>query len=303
MVNLNIFANRTVVAPHQRAFRIKDKTVQAVLQPGVYWNYPLMRQGEISVFDIVDQKCLYPHMDTLAATQPALVNEHFVVADLQDTQTALVYINGKLSDLLAPGTQSYFWKAPAEVRIDVIDFNETSRVEDATANWLSRSELLRHRSKLLGATVSTLVGERQVGLLYENEILQSVLQPGFHMFWQFSRKLRLNTVDTRWEIVDVSGQEILTKDRVSLRVNLSATYRVVDPVLLENSVQRLDTYLYRELQLALRQAVGTRTLDELLTDKTALDSMISDAIKNSMALIGIEVGSIGVKDIILPGEP
>ena len=89
---------------------------------------------------------------------------------------------------------------------------------------------------------------------------------------------------------------------VDLRVNLSATYKVVDPILLENSVQRLDTYLYRELQLALRQCVGTRSLDELLVDKTALDNIISESVATSLGVIGVEVGSIGVKDIILPGE-
>lgn len=302
MVKLKFIANKTVVAPYQRAFRMKDQTVQAVLQPGVYWTYPLWTRDEILVFSTVDQKCEYVHMDTLAATQPALLEQYFDVANLLDTQAALVYINDKLSDLLAPGTQHYYWKGLADVRIEVIDLNETLRIDNAVANLLSRNERLRRRCEVLGATISTLVGERQVGMLYENEVLLDVLQPGFHMFWKFARKMRLSTVDTRWEIVDVSGQEILTKDRVSLRVNLSATYKVVDPIMLENSVQRLDTYLYRELQLALRQAVGTRTLDELLVDKTALDSMISESVESSLKVIGIEVGSIGVKDIILPGE-
>ncbi len=302
MVNLNFLMNKTVVAPYQRAFRMKDQTVQAVLQPGVYWTYPLWNRDEIRVFSTVDQKCDYVHMDTLAATQPELVERYFDVANLLDTQAALVYINDKLSDLLAPGTQHYYWKDLADVRIEVIDLDQTLRVDSDVANLLSRNQRLRRGSELLGATISTLVGEQQVAMLYENEVLQEVLQPGFHMFWKFARKLRLNTVDTRWEIVDVSGQEILTKDRVSLRVNLSATYKVVDPIMLENSVQRLDTYLYRELQLALRQAVGTRTLDELLVNKTALDSMISEGVDASLKGIGIEMGSIGVKDIILPGE-
>jgi regulator of protease activity HflC (stomatin/prohibitin superfamily) len=61
-------------------------------------------------------------------------------------------------------------------------------------------------------------------------------------------------------------------------------------------------YLYKELQFGLRAAVGTRTLDELLENKDAIDEMVSTHVKGKMAAIGIEVQSVGVKDIILPGE-
>jgi len=83
---------------------------------------------------------------------------------------------------------------------------------------------------------------------------------------------------------------------------LSATYQVTDAVLVERSVKSLSEYVYRELQLALRQAVGTRTLDELLMDKTALDNSISADVLQSFESIGVAVGSVGVKDIILPGD-
>lgn len=302
MITLKMIATKTVVAPYQRALRMKNQRVLEVLGPGVYWTYPLFTGEEIRIYSTKDQLCEYEYMDTVAATQADLVEQYFDVANLSDTQAALVYIDGKLSNLLAPATTQYFWKGLAEVRIDVIELNETLRVDNALAKLLSRNERLRRRCEILGATISLMVGERQVGMLYENEVLQETLKPGYYMFWKFARKLRVNIVDTRWEIMDVSGQEILTKDRVSLRVNLSATYKVVDPVLLENSVQRIDTYLYRELQLALRQAVGTRSLDELLGNKAVLDSVISDGVQDSLKLIGVEVGNVGVKDIILPGE-
>jgi regulator of protease activity HflC (stomatin/prohibitin superfamily) len=56
------------------------------------------------------------------------------------------------------------------------------------------------------------------------------------------------------------------------------------------------------LQFALRGAVGERNLDALLEDKGAMDRSISEYIRQKAADYGIEVDSVGVKDIILPGE-
>ena len=69
--------------------------------------------------------------------------------------------------------------------------------------------------------------------------------------------------------MEVAGQEILTRDKVSLRVNLTALWQVTDAVKARATVSNFVDYVYKELQFALREAVGTRTLDELLGDKGA----------------------------------
>jgi regulator of protease activity HflC (stomatin/prohibitin superfamily) len=63
-----------------------------------------------------------------------------------------------------------------------------------------------------------------------------------------------------------------------------------------------EDYLYRELQFVLREAVGTRSLDALLVDKEALNSELYRAVVKGVAEYGIKLISLGVKDIILPGE-
>lgn len=292
---------RTIVAPYERAFRVKDKTVQSVVGPGVYWTMPLIG-GEIMVFDIANAEMRYPYMDALFATQPDMVEQHFVVADLSDTEAALVYEDGKLTDILAPGTRAFYWKGVVSVTIEVIDLHSENQVSDRVARLIGRTGDLAVKAGKLNAVLGVDVRDQQIGMLYENGVLQEVLQPGYYMFWRFNRKLTAKVTDSRWVLVDVSGQEILTKDKVSLRVNLSATYRVTDPVLVERSVSNLDDFVYRELQLALRKAVGTRTLDALLSDKTAFDNAIAESVAEKLAAVGVAVGSIGVKDVILPGE-
>ena len=60
--------------------------------------------------------------------------------------------------------------------------------------------------------------------------------------------------------------------------------------------------MYRELQFALREAVGTRTLDELLEDKQIIDEVVSKQVQGRLSSFGMEIASLGVKDIVLPGD-
>jgi regulator of protease activity HflC (stomatin/prohibitin superfamily) len=89
---------------------------------------------------------------------------------------------------------------------------------------------------------------------------------------------------------------------VSLRVNLTALWQVPDVVKARAALTNFVEFLYKELQFALREAVGTRTLDELLGDKGVLDREIGDAVRAQVEEHGLAVRSVGVKDVILPGE-
>jgi len=113
---------------------------------------------------------------------------------------------------------------------------------------------------------------------------------------------RVESVDLRLQTLEVSGQEILTKDKVSLRVNLSAVYRIADPVKARAELGNAGDYLYRTLQFGLRQTIGTRTLDVLLGDKDELDRAVWDYAVEKIRPHGLELETVGLKDVILPGE-
>jgi len=114
--------------------------------------------------------------------------------------------------------------------------------------------------------------------------------------------VQIDVIDTRAQASEVSGQEILTRDKLSLRVNLSASWKVVDARVAKADVVDFKEALYRELQFALRMAIGTRTLDELLANKQQLDGVIFEQAAGRIAAFGISLISVGVKDLILPGE-
>jgi regulator of protease activity HflC (stomatin/prohibitin superfamily) len=129
-----------------------------------------------------------------------------------------------------------------------------------------------------------------------------VLVPGTYWYWMLGRKHLVKLVDTRWQTHEVTGQELLTADRVTLRVNLTADYRVTDPKVAVTAVKDYAEALHLAVQLAFRKTLGALTLDALLADKVAVSDEAAAKVRTEMAKIGIEVGEIALKDVILPGE-
>jgi regulator of protease activity HflC (stomatin/prohibitin superfamily) len=106
----------------------------------------------------------------------------------------------------------------------------------------------------------------------------------------------------RKQTLEVTGQEILTKDRVSIRVNLTASVKVENAVTAAEQVDNLNDFIYKTMQLALREAVGTKTLDELLVDKLYVNETVSGLVMDELQEVGVLLNRVGVKDIILPGD-
>ncbi|WP_252401496.1 SPFH domain-containing protein, partial [Escherichia coli] len=121
-----------------------------------------------------------------------------------------------------------------------------------------------------------------VGVLKIDGETQALLPPGLTAYWKINHLVDAEVVDTRLQVLEVSGQEILTKDKVNLRINLAANWRYSDVLLAFSQLTKPIDHLYRELQFALREAVGTRTLDELLEDKQVIDDVVSEQVKSRM---------------------
>jgi regulator of protease activity HflC (stomatin/prohibitin superfamily) len=129
-----------------------------------------------------------------------------------------------------------------------------------------------------------------------------VLSAGLHGWWRFNHYPMLTLFDLRLQNMEVNGQEILTKDRVSLRVNLSATWQIREAEKARAELADAKEFLYRELQLALRTVVSTQTLDELLADKNSLNRQTLEIVAAKASVYGIEAKSVGARDIVLPGD-
>ena len=146
------------------------------------------------------------------------------------------------------------------------------------------------------------IENHEAGLLYVEGRLVERLAPGRHAFWTVGRRIEVKRFDLRPQAVEITAQEMLTKDRIALRVTLTAFRRIVDPERAVGTVPDVDAWLYRLVQFAIREAVASRTLDEVLSAKNALDAELRAYVRERIVETGIEVTELGVKDVILPGE-
>lgn len=288
------------IADHERGLLFHRDNFVRVLTPGVYRFVDLAGRRHVDEYDLTNPVFEHPIEEFLVKTHQAL-RAHLHVIELGDREVGLVYVDGKLKDVLAPATRKIYWKGLHDVRVDVRDITADFAV---TRDLVSLLAHLRgvERARLAAALEVTQVNDGHLGLLLVDGVLERRLAPGAHAFWKFNRTIQVRHVDMRLQTLEVSGQEILSKDKVSLRLNLTASYRVTDPERAFTALTDATAFLYKELQFGLRESVGTKTLDEILASKEELGQLIDRQVQERVAEYGLHVSGIGVKDIILPGE-
>lgn len=141
-----------------------------------------------------------------------------------------------------------------------------------------------------------------VGVLFLHGRFAVELAPGLYAFWKGAADARVVELDMRESQGDVSGQEIFTADKVTLRMNAIITYVVKDARRAVSASTDVGQSLYREAQLTLRSAVGARELDGFLGAKDDLIEELEASVRDRAALLGLEVVSVGIRDVILPGD-
>ncbi len=290
---------RITIAQYERALLFRERSFGAILEPGVHWLFDPMNRIEIKVYDLAVAEFEHPRVDVLMTEARALIERHLMIVELGDREVGLVYKNDRLVSVLPPGKRQLYWRGPVIVRVDVKDISRDFALEGDTARILLRAGSSVANMAAIGLVE---VPDTSVGLLIADGELREVLKPGLTAFWKFQRSVKVELVDLRLQTMEVAGQEILTRDKVSLRVNLTALWQVQDAVQARTRLVNAVDYVYKELQFALREAVGARTLDELLGDKGAFDREISAIVAAKLEGNGVVVRSVGVKDVILPGE-
>lgn len=290
-----------LVKKDERALLFRKGDFVRVLHAGEYRFFDPLKRLSLEVFPLARTAFDHRLGDYLRAAEPALVEREFHDVQLGPTEVGLCYENGVLVEGLGPNMRRLYWKGFVDVRVARIDITETYALPHSLTLQLGTTT---GRAKVAGVdqVLALQVPQHHVALFIVDGRAQSLLQPGLHAFWKFNRELRAELVDLRIQSLEIAGQEILTKDKVALRINLNAGARFVDVLAAYAQQAKPLDWLYRELQFGLRAAVGTRTLDELLEDKGAVDRSVAEHIGPRARAAGLEVVSVGVRDIILPGE-
>jgi regulator of protease activity HflC (stomatin/prohibitin superfamily) len=274
----------------------KNGRFDAILTPGTYRVFAVPGVSvEVEKFNVRDLVFTSAWTDYLVKERRDVVERHFTLVETNDVQVAMVYADRKLYKVLTPAKRVLFWRGPVDVTAEVVDVIAEPAIAFDKLTALER----------LGREVSvtfSLVEEGKTGLLFLDNRFVRTLPPGKYGFWAVTGSPRVEIVDLRRQTLEVPGQEILSRDKVSLRVNIVAEYQVVDAAKARQTITNFEAYFYRLLQLTVRQALGKKTLEEILAEKTEVDASTASVVRSEMEALGVQVGAIALKDIILPGD-
>lgn len=283
---------RIHIRPFEIGLRFYRDAFVGLVKPGAYWRFdPLGRER----IEIVDQRAPFlEHKQLDLIIRSGVLEGLAHVLDIADHERLLLWVDSRFAGVLPPATYA-IWTGYRKIRTEVIDAR-TVRFEHA-----ERESMLAGSNALALLEVQDVPADHAGVLFLDGRYVES-LGPGRYAFWKNRTNVKLVRVDRREQVLDVPGQEVLTADRVTIRLTAVSVFRMVDPVRAVTATDDAKQALYREVQLAVRAAVGVRTLDALLADKSALAAELTEAAKAKATSFGLELIALGVRDLILPGE-
>ena len=290
-----MFHLTVVVKDDERALLARDGKFLRVLGAGRHKLLDPFRQLTAETFKIVRGELAWDRYATIASVAPKVAADNFVAVKTEAGEVAIVSFDGQPTHLMAPWQTRAFWKGVSKIEVERVDAKASLRIEKA---HLARLDLARANPMVTQAVVEA----HETGLIFVDGALVEQVKAGRHAFWNVDRVVRVQKLDLRPQALEITAQEILTKDRVGVRVTLTAFWRIVDPVKATAGATDVAQTLYKITQFAIREAVAARTLDEILAARDRLDGELREFVAKRTGELGVAVDELGVKDVILPGE-
>lgn len=216
------------------------------------------------------------------------------VVDIKDNQIVLVYENNNFKQVLTAGRYTY-WNSLIDYKFVTADLNKIEITENIEKAIYNKPELAKYIRIFE-------VAAYEKAIMIVNDTFIKILDHGTYHFWRNDQTIKIAKADLRQLQLEIAGQELLTKDKATVRINFYAQYKVTD---IEIALMRNKDYekqLYIILQLALRAFVGAYTLDELLEQKETIAEAVLNDVKVQASKLGVHVLHAGMRDVILPGD-
>ncbi|MFC5649189.1 slipin family protein [Paenibacillus solisilvae] len=281
--------HKVTIQTDQRGIQFTKGSYKRYLQPGTYRFSPLSG-SKVEILDVTKPFAI-AGKDLLLFLKDDQLLQDLDVIDVPDGELALRYEDGKFLGVLTSGKYA-FWNLYKQNRFVRVDLRKPELSPDIDPAIVP---------KLSGYVQIMDVAEHEAGVLYYNHVLQRELEPGRYVFWKSPVSVTVKTLDMRKQQLDMTGQEIMTEDKVPLRLNFVCQYKIVDP-LKTLRIRSFEEQMYILLQLILREYVGTLKLDDLLRMKQEIAVFVLSSLHGKQADYGVEFLSSGLKDIILPGD-
>lgn len=270
---------------------LKNNELVKILDKGVYW---LGWNETLYLYDMYDEE-IY---ETPIEMDLLLLNEQFKnsvnVISVNSNEIVLRKEKNKLREVLTEG-EFIYWKEGKKFDFQKIDLTDNEVIKSVKINELKNTLLVNY------IRVSN-VESYEKGLLFIDGEFVKILDAGIYPFWKNASNISVIKIDKRQTQIELAGQEILTKDKATLRVNFFLQYKVTDEIKAVVEIKNYENQLYVLMQFALREYIGLLTLDELLEQKENVGSYINEKFSEKAKSLGVKLINSGIKDIILPGE-
>lgn len=283
------------IRKHELGLWFRHGDLHRVLEAGTHrvWSvHPWGKANALECVDTLSPRFVHPRLKSLVRDER--LKARLTVVDLKDGERALVWVDGRLGAILGTGMHA-FWNENAAIEVERYTVDSGRFVHPNLEAVLNFPGGVQH---FTGVRVEA---HEKVMLFRDGELVDQ-LGAGHHVFWRGGPQITWKSIDLREQVADIQGQEIMTSDKVTLRVNLVVTHRVTDALKAVSDVTDWAQALYREAQLELRAAIGGRTLERLLTDKDEVGNEIKNRLTARAAQFGVLVSGVGLRDIILPGD-
>lgn len=153
---------------------------------------------------------------------------------------------------------------------------------------------------MVGFFARVVVQDGSVALLFRDGVLAAELPPGRHAV---GRRGTTVPVSVRPQVMSVQGQETLSADGFAIRVTAAVVWRIVDARAAWAASASLGAdRLYLATQLALREIVGGRAIDALVTERPAMDAALAGAVHAAAPPLGHAIEDARIRDLALPAD-
>jgi len=274
---------------YQVGLVFKDGAYQKMLLTGNYWFWG---KEKVMIYDITQPFAAPVELNILL--QDAALADILNIVEVKEHEIVLQYQNGLLKEVLTTGRYA-FWKSIVPYEFVRADISKLDIPE-----YIDRTVLVA--KQVVPFVRSVTVESYENAVMFVDGRFFRVLESGVYYWWKNAISVFLARVDKRQQQLEISGQEILTRDKATLRLNAWAQYKVVDVMKAVLDNKEYDKQLYVAFQLALREYVAGFSLDELLEKKDSIAAFVLQQVKPKAEALGVTVLDFGIRDIILPGD-
>lgn len=143
-----------------------------------------------------------------------------------------------------------------------------------------------------------IVQQYQKGVVFRLGKMTGVKEPGLNWLIPYIDQMR--KVDMRTVTLPIPPQKIITKDNVSVDVSAVAYFRIIDAVKSIVAIENVSSAINQISQTSVRNIVGKFQLDEILSEREAINAEITKVLDTNTEAWGVVVSLVEIKDIELP---